>query len=161
MASLFVGVGEGKVSRTAGVVVKAMALGSCVGVIVLCPDVHAVGLLHVALPDASINPQKSQTLPGMFADTGIPFILREMMKQGYEGDGKLIIKLAGGAGIMEPNNIFNFGKRNILAVRKTLSECGLSAVAEDVGDIISRTVSVDVDSGRVTISSPGRGQWEL
>jgi chemotaxis protein CheD len=33
--------------------------------------------------------------------------------------------------------------------------------AEDVGGHISRSIAVDVDTGRVVITSAGRGSWEI
>ncbi|MBU0517732.1 chemotaxis protein CheD [bacterium] len=160
MGTIYVGVGEFAASKTPGDVIKTMALGSCVGIVVLAPSIRAVGMLHVALPDSSINTKRVKEKPGMFADTGIPILLKEMQKLGLTG-GKIIVKLAGGASIMDPNNTFNIGKRNILAVKKLLWKYRLGAVSEDLGDSISRTVSVEVDTGRVQISSPGRGTWEL
>ena len=62
---------------------------------------------------------------------------------------------------MDPNGTFNIGKRNVLAIRKILWKLRLGARKEDVGDNFSRTVSVDVDTGKVLISSPKRGEWEL
>ena len=157
----YVGVGEFLTSESPGEVVKTMALGSCVAVIVLDPKNRVVGLLHVALPDSSINKKRAEEKPGMFADTGIDMLLGEMKKYGYDGKSILTVKLAGGARIMDPNNTFNIGKRNILAVRKYLWRYRLGAIAEDVGGTISRTIAVDVDTGKVKISSPGRGDWEL
>jgi len=161
MAIKYVGVGEFTASKTPGDIIKTLALGSCVAVVLLDPKQRAVGILHIALPDSSINKKRRQERPGMFADTGIPVLMGEMTKLGYDGNGKLIVKLAGGASIMDPNGTFNIGKRNVLAVRKTLWQHRLGALAEDVGDCISRSVSVSVDTGRVLLSSPGRGEWEL
>ncbi len=159
MKIMYVGVGEYAASKEN--TIKTMALGSCVAVIVLDTQNRAVGMLHVALPESSINKKRAAERPGMFADTGIPNLLDEMKKLGYVGQKKLIVKLAGGASIMDPNNTFNIGKRNILAVKKILWRFQLGAIAEDVGGSISRTVSVDINSGKVIISSPGRGDWEL
>ncbi len=161
MAVIYVGVGEYAASKTPGDVIKTMALGSCVGILTLDPKSRAVGLLHVALPDSSINKKRVAERPGMFADTGIPCLLKELKKLGYDGNGKLIVKLAGGASIMDPNNTFNIGKRNILAVRKILWNYRLGPRTQDVGGTISRTVSLEVDTGVITISSPGRGTWRL
>ena len=161
MSTIYVGVGEYAVSKTPGDVVKTLALGSCVAVIILDPIQRAVGMLHVALPDSSISKRRVSERPGMFADTGIPILLNEMKRLGYNGNGNLIVKLAGGASIMDPNGTFNIGKRNVLAVRKILWNHRLGALAEDVGDSISRTVSLSVDTGRVILSSPGRGEWQL
>ena len=62
---------------------------------------------------------------------------------------------------MDPNNTFSIGKRNALAIKKVLWQFGMGAIAEDIGGSISRTVCVDVDNGRVRISSPGREDWEI
>ena len=62
---------------------------------------------------------------------------------------------------MDPNNTFNIGGRNIFAVKKHLWRYKLGPVAEDVGDSISRTMTVDVDTGKIIITSPGKGWWEL
>ncbi|MCZ6820076.1 MAG: chemotaxis protein CheD [Calditrichaeota bacterium] len=161
MKVIYVGVGEFSTSESPGEVVKTLALGSCVAVIVLDPKNRVVGLLHVALPDSSINKKRAEEKPGMFADTGIDMLLGEMKKYGYDGKSRLTVKLAGGARIMDLNDTFDIGKRNILAVRKYLWRYQLGAIAEDVGGTISRTVAVDVNTGKVKISSPARGDWEL
>lgn len=161
MEFIYVGIGEFAVSRNPNHVLKTMALGSCVGVIVRDPKGGGAGLLHIALPDSSINQKRAQDKPGSFADTGIPALLKAMRKVGYDGTGRLTVKLTGGASIMDPNNTFNIGKRNILAIKKILWGFRMGAIAEDLGGSISRSVSVDVASGKTTISSPGRGQWEL
>ena len=62
---------------------------------------------------------------------------------------------------MDPKGTFNIGKRNILAIKKILWTRGMGAVAEDVGGSISRTVAVEVDSGKVMLSSAARGNWVL
>jgi chemotaxis protein CheD len=161
MSTIYVGVGELAVSNNPNEMIKTMALGSCVGVIVYWPERKTAGLLHVALPESAINKKMSQERPGMFADTGIPQLLQELKHKGYDGKSRLIVKLAGGASIMDPNNTFNIGKRNVLAVRKILWAFRLGAIAENVGESYSRTVSVDPNTGKVVISSPGRGDWEL
>ena len=157
----YVGVGEYAASKTPGEIVKTLALGSCVAVVILDIKNKSVGLLHIALPESSINKKRAEERPGMFADTGIPKLLEEMKKLGYDGESRLIVKLAGGASIMDPNNTFNIGKRNVLAIRKILWRFRLGAIAEDVRGNISRSVSVDMNTGKVIVSSPGRGEWEL
>ncbi len=161
MGVIYVGVGDYAASNTPGDVVRTIGLGSCVGVILLAPRQRAVGLLHIALPDSSINLKRAENKPGTFADTGIPAVLKEMKKLGVTSSRDLAVKLAGGAAIMDSNNIFNIGKRNILAARKILWKYRLGALAEDVGGNISRSVTVDVNTGKIVISSPGRGDWEL
>ncbi len=161
MNVIYVGVGEYATSVTPGEIVKTLALGSCVAVVILDAKNKSVGLLHIALPESSINKKRAKEKPGMFADTGIPNLLEEMQKLGYDGKSRLIIKLAGGASIMDPNKTFNIGKRNVLAIRKILWRFRLGAIAEDVGKNFSRSVAIDMNTGKVIVSSPGRGEWEL
>jgi chemotaxis protein CheD len=119
-------------------------------------------MVHVALPESKINPAKVKERPGYFADTGIPALRQEMQKCGCQRNGRgMFVKLAGGAKIMDPDNTFNIGKRNALAIKKVLWKHGLGAVAEDLGGNHSRTVSVTVETGEIILSSPGRGSWKL
>ncbi|MHC4885833.1 MAG: chemotaxis protein CheD [Planctomycetota bacterium] len=162
MSTIMLGVGEYGSTKTPGEEVKTMALGSCISVIVLDPKVRAVGMVHVALPESKTNPDRAKERPGYFADTGIPALLKQMQGLGSKPTGKgIIIKLVGGASVMDPNNTFNIGKRNALAIKKILWKYGMGAVKEDLGGHISRTVAVDVDCGKVKISSPGRDPWEI
>ena len=161
MATIVLGVGEYGASRVPGDNVKTFALGSCVAVILLDPKTRTVGMAHIALPDSSINTDRAKELPGYFADTGVPALLKEMSKNGVKSGRGVFAKLVGGARVMDHNNVFNIGKRNVLAIKKILWQHGMGATAEDVGGTISRTVSVDVDTGRVQISSTSRGKWEI
>jgi len=160
MNVVYVGVGEMATSRKPEQIVKTLALGSCVAVVMLDPQNKTVGLLHVALPDSSINKKRALERPGMFADTGLETLMENMKNQGFLG-GRLVVKLVGGASVMDPNNTFNIGKRNILSVKKTLWKYKLGALSEDVGGSISRSVAINVKTGKVVISSPGRGDWEI
>ena len=160
MRAVPIGIGELKISNVAGDVLRSYGLGSCIGLVVLAPRQRTVGMLHVALPESKINLQLAKDQPGMFADTGIPFLLQEMERFGCS-ISDMVIKIAGGASVMDPGATFEIGKRNILAVKKTLWRYRLGPVAEDVGDVISRTMSVSVDTGIVTVSSPRKGEWDL
>ena len=159
---IMLGVGDFGATNKPGEVIKTLALGSCVSIVFLYPKTRAVGMVHVALPDSSLDKVKTQERPGYFADSGIPALINEMKKHGYSGNGRdMIVKLAGGAKIMDPNNTFNIGKRNVLAIKKILWGHGMGAVAEDVGGNYSRSVAISTDTGRVTLSSPGRQNWEI
>jgi chemotaxis protein CheD len=73
---------------------------------------------------------------------------------------RLVIKVAGGATINEVSGLdyFQIGKRNIVMLRKLLWRNGVFIKAESVGGDISRTLTLDIESGRVTILSRGRRQ---
>ena len=103
MAEIVIGVGGLGASNTRGTTIKTYALGSCVAVVLLDPQTRTVGMVHVALPDSTIRPEKVASLPGYFADTGIPALLQEMRKCGTRGPQGLIVKLAGSGASPRPS----------------------------------------------------------
>ena len=162
MGTIILGVGDIGATNKPGELIRTIGLGSCVAVIILDPLSRCVAMDHVALPESATSPERAKAKPGHFADTGIPILLELMKKNGADGNHrKKIVKLVGGANVMDPNNTFNIGKRNALAIKKVLWQYGMGPIAEDLGGSISRTVCVDVDNGRVHISSPGREDWEI
>ncbi len=161
MGITYVGIGKMAVSKTPGDLIKTMALGSCVGVMLYDPKIKAAGLLHIALPDSKVAKNKGQNRPCRYADTGIPLLLRGMSKLGCGRGRSLIVKIAGGANVLDPYDTFNIGKRNTLAIKKILWKNSLILKAEDVGGSISRTATIEVNTGRIILSSPGRSTKEL
>lgn len=156
------GLGDYHATAHAGDVIKTFALGSCVSVIMLDPRAQAIAMAHVVLPESTIDPEKAMAHPGYFADTAIPAMIRRMADLGSNPGGKgFIVKLIGGANVLDTNNFFNIGKRNVLSCRKILWQWKLPVVAEDVGGEGSRTVEVFQSSGRIAISCPGKGVWEI
>lgn len=162
MKTIMLGIGDYNATNNPDEVLKTMALGSCVAVIILDPETRMIGMDHIALPDSRINKKKAAEKPGYFADTGIAALLNKMKSKGMKATGaKLIVKIIGGAQLIESSNSFNIGKRNVLAVKKVLWKYGMGAKSEDTGGKISRTVTVDAKKGRVIISVPGRDSWNI
>jgi chemotaxis protein CheD len=159
MSAIHVGIGDLSVSGNPADVIKTFALGSCVAIIAYDKVNKIAGMMHVALPESAINPQKAQEKPGYFADSGMPAFV-EALKKASAARTFLVIKLAGGSNIMDDGGRFDIGKRNVLAIRKLLWKHGLGAIAEDVGGSAPRTVAISVASGEVTVSS-GDKQWTL
>lgn len=162
MGQIILGVGDFGASNNPGDDIKTFALGSCVSVIFLDPKTRTAGMAHVALPDSTINKTKAAEKPGYFADTAIPALLERMAGFGCDKRGKgLIVKLCGGANVMDTNDTFQIGKRNALAIKKVLWSFGMGAIAEDLGGNYSRTVSISIADGRIMLSSPGKPNWQL
>lgn len=154
---IYIGVGEIAASNNPDHVLVT-SLGSCVAVIVLAPGIRSAGLAHIALPSSSIHLEQSPSRPGYYADTGISGLLAEMdrLHGGRDKRGRLIVKLVGGANIMDPNNTFDIGRRNVLAIKKILWENRLGVLVEDIGEDFSRSVRVNVDTGEVVVKTLGR-----
>ena len=160
---LLLGVGDYGATAANGGVIKTMALGSCIALMILDRGTRCVGMDHIALPESSVSPDRARQLPGYFADTGIPALMEQMRRisGSFSKPSNLIVKIAGGANVADPNNTFNIGKRNVLAAKKILWQFGLGPMAEDVGGSHSRTVTLYRDTGRIILSCPGRPDWEL
>jgi len=136
------------------------SLGSCIGVTIYDPIIRVGGLLHYMLPESQIDPLKAQKNPFMFADTGIPLLFKEAYRFGA-AKNRLIVKIAGGSQIMDDSGFFNIGKRNYNALRKILWKNNVMIKAEDVGGQVSRTVRLDVGSGKVWVRYSGEEEKEL
>jgi len=139
--------------------IKTYALGSCVALVVWDRAIQAGGMIHIALPEGHINPDKARDKPGYFADTGLPVLFNELKKIGANRRS-CWVKLVGGASILDENNTFDIGRRNALAVKKYLWKLGLALTAEEVGGTISRTVTLALPQGDLVISN-GNQRWTL
>jgi chemotaxis protein CheD len=156
MTVRFLGVGELGASATPGDVLKTMALGSCIAVILHEPTFPCAGMVHVALPDSQIHPARAEALPGYFADTGIPALLREMATHGgHCPPASYTVKLVGGSNVMDARGKFRVGERNAEAIRAILRQRGMNVAATETGGTISRTVHLDVATGAVRVLTPG------
>ena len=157
MKNIIVGVGGIAASKTPGDIIKTYGLGSCVAMILVDLKTNSVGMVHIALPSSEVNPQKSNLSPGYFADTGISSLIQCMTSLGCSNNGRgMVVKLVGGASILDANRTFEIGKRNILTIKKILWSKGMGSLAEDVGGNHSRNVSLSVDTKEVLITSFGR-----
>ena len=161
MARSFVGIGEIKTVKDTGDKLQVMALGSCVAVIFYSPADGRIAIAHVALPDSSRYNGSAEKKPGYYADTAVSNLVRLFAVKNNLKNSDVVINLVGGAAIMDPNGTFDIGKRNVLAIRKALWHHRLSTNREDVGGDYSRTVKAEPVSGKIVISSPGKGNWQL
>jgi chemotaxis protein CheD len=96
----------------------------------------------------------------MFADTGIPLLLENAFRLGAM-KSRLIVMAAGGAQMLDPNGTFNIGQRNQAALRKMFWKAGILIRREDLGGNVSRTLRIEVSSGRVQLRKPGEPEHEM
>jgi len=157
---LIVGIADMKVSNDLSTTLITYSLGSCIGVSIYDPIVRAGGLLHFMLPDSTIDPQKATKNPWMFADSGIPLFFKEAYQLGAEKK-RLIVKVVGGAQILDDSHFFNIGKRNYMTLRKIFWANNVLIRAEEVGGNVNRTLSLELSSGRVWVKTSGDGVTEI
>lgn len=152
-----VGVADLKVSNDSRAVIVTHSLGSCIGVAVYDPQAKVGGILHFMLPEASLDANKAQNNPAMFADTGIPQLFKSCYHMGA-AKNRMIVKVAGGSQVLDNSGFFNIGKRNYAALRKIFLRNNVLIGAEDVGGVSPRTLYLDIGSGKVWIKITGQGE---
>jgi chemotaxis protein CheD len=155
-----VGIGDCKVSNDPEDVLVTHALGSCIAVLIHDPVARVAGLLHYMLPESSLDPAKAKLRPFLFADTGIP----ELFHSTYALGGvksRLVVMAVGGAQMLDPNGTFNIGKKNQLAMRKIFWKAGVLVRKEEIGGVASRTVRIEVGTGKVMLRTSGSGEQEM
>ncbi len=160
MADLIVGISDFKVSSNQDDVLVTYALGSCIGVAVYDPVAGVGGLLHFMLPDSTLDQNKARECPAMFADTGIPVLFKACYKLGAEKK-RMIVKVAGGASILDDTNYFRIGQKNITALRKIFWKNNVLIDREDTGQNHNRTVRLNIADGKVLVRSAGSSMVEL
>lgn len=160
MAQLVVGIADCKVSRDSRDQLVTYALGSCIAVVVYDVVSKVAGMLHLMLPESGLDKKRANETPYMFADTGVPLLLQRVYGLGADKK-KLIVRIAGGSQVMDEDGVFNIGKRNHLAVKKLLWKEGILIHAEHVGGIVSRTVRMELNDGKMIIREPGVPEYEV
>lgn len=160
MSSLVVGISDCKVSQDSESILVTYALGSCIAVTMYDPVSKVAGMLHYMLPESSLDAAKAQKNPCMFADTGIRALL-DAVKAGGAQPRRMVVRLTGGAQVLDGEGVFQIGKRNYLAARKILWKAGILIAAEAVGGEVSRTVRLEVGTGRMWLREGGGIEREL
>ena len=150
MNKVVIGIGDMHVSADPETTLITYALGSCLGLSLFDPVSGVGGLIHIALPDSAIARGQADFNPLRFVDTGVPQLFRESYRLGAQ-KGRLEVKIAGCAQVADEAGIFNIGKRNYAAARKLLWKNNVMIEAEHCGESYSRTMSLDLASGQVTL----------
>ncbi|MHB8621497.1 MAG: chemotaxis protein CheD [Chloroflexota bacterium] len=154
-----VGLGELKTSGAKDSSLVAFGLGSCVAIVAHDPARKIGGMAHVMLPE---GPADEEPL-AKYGDAAIAMLLEELGRQGAQRDN-LAIKIAGGASMLPESattDRLNIGDRNVVAIKRLLREHGLSVAGQDTGGRQSRTVELNVTTGRVTVHRLGGQSLDL
>ena len=152
---IIVGVSDMKISNDPRATIVTYSLGSCVGITIYDPIVNVGGLLHFQLPDSGINMNDAQREPCKYADTAIPAFFKTAYRLGARKP-RMKVVVTGGSNLMDENSHFDIGRRNYLAARKIFYRNNVLTSYEDVGGGSFRTVRLDLESGRTTITGPRR-----
>jgi chemotaxis protein CheD len=160
LTTMVVGISDCKVTKNPDSVLVTYALGSCIAVALYDPIAKLGGLLHYMLPESAIDANKAAQNPFMFADTGIARLLAAVTASGGVPK-RMLVRLAGGAQVLDSHGVFQIGKRNCLAARRILWKAGILIAAEAVGGEVSRTIRLEVATGRMWVREGGGVEREL
>ncbi len=149
-----VGIGQIVVSADRGVVISALGLGSCIGVVLTDALAGVAGMAHVMLPASRPG---ADGPPGKFADTAVPALLDQVVRLGADRV-RVQARIAGGAQMFGGGGgspMLNIGERNEEAVREALKAAGMRVRAADTGGNAGRSMQVSVTGGAVTVRAVG------
>ena len=132
-------------------------LGSCIGLALYDQQNQIGGLAHIVLPRA----RAATDVPGKFADTAIPELLRRIDEIG--GNGRSVnARIAGGADMFNTGTDDTVGSQNLAAVEELLETRGIPVTGRHCGGEQGRRVSFEVESGRVFVEQVGvEGRIEI
>jgi chemotaxis protein CheD len=148
-------------SQDAGDVLTALGLGSCVGVALLDGSGAVGALAHVVLPDSHDAADGAATKPAKFADTAVPALVEEMLRNGARRSG-LYAVLVGGAQMFSLGAAsMDIGRRNDAGVRQALDAAGVPVRTAITGGGVGRTLRVYVGTGRVTCKEAGGTETDV
>jgi len=152
MPTLVVGISDCRCTNDSSVDLVTYALGSCIAVGAYDPVQGVGGLLHYLLPDSRQDHQRATQQPAMYADTGIPLLIRSMERLGAQRK-QIRVRLAGGAQMVSDTAQLAVGKRNQLAARKLLWQMGVLVEMEAVGGTASRSLGLRVGTGEFWVQT--------
>ena len=159
--SIVLGMADLYVAR-APIKLITLGLGSCIGLVVFDPLAKIAGMAHIMLPDS--RGLKGSEKVGKFADTAVPAIIDEMLKQGANRS-RIKAKIAGGAQMFAlPDSSPEFltvGAKNVRETTMRLARLGIALVASDTGGNKGRTIEFSTSNWMLKIKTLGKGINEI
>lgn len=154
MPEIIVGISELAVSSDSAVTLVTYSLGSCVALSLHDPVAGVGGLMHAMMPASKASVEKAAENPAAYTDTAATLLIQRMYAHGATRKN-LVAKVVGAASHVDNESFFKIGERNYTVLRKVLWKNEILIAAEDVGGSTSRTVYLEVRSGRTLVKSNG------
>jgi len=123
-------------------------LGSCVSACVRDTEVGCGGMNHFMLPSVGSASAVDQSSLGRYGKHAMEGLIEGILRLGGRED-RLEVKVFGGGNIVQ--GMSDVGEQNIRFVEQYLTDCGLSASAQDLGLSHPRKIIYFVDTGKVMV----------
>lgn len=150
-----VGVAQVKISSSPSIL--RTILGSCVGICIYDRMKKIGGLAHILLP----NDQSKGASPEKYADTAIPLMVKQLLKDGARKEF-MSAKIAGGASMFKFGSnvtLGQIGDRNVDETKKILEQLGIPLLDEDVGGNAGRVIDFFLEDGRLKVKASGNEKY--
>lgn len=152
-----VGVADCKFSSERNSILTTYALGSCLGITFYDRKKYHAALLHIMLAESR---EDAAQKPYMYLDMAIPLTLKKLKEAGAD-TGSLDIKVFGGAKVLQANNYFSIGAKNIDAFKEMSTKNNFRVSVWEVGGQFNRTIKLHLENGMVKVRTPGKPEFWL
>lgn len=141
--------------------IRTSGLGSCVGVVLYDEMKKIAGMVHIMLPDSSLD-RSGRMNHAKYADSGI-YALMELLKEKGVRPMSLKAKIAGGSQMFKfgSNDTLRIGPRNVEAVKNELKRLSIPIVAEETGGSSGRTIEFDPATSLLSVRTVNKGTIEI
>jgi chemotaxis protein CheD len=129
-------------------ILRSNAIASCVVIVAYDKEKMLGALAHVMVP--GVAPAGKTIQRTRYAANAIEELLNRMAELGASCD-EIEVCIAGGGNVLKREDD-SICQENIDSVTSILNERGIPITAEDVGGTLRRTVSLDVETGRVYVA---------
>ncbi|MEM9443893.1 MAG: chemotaxis protein CheD [Verrucomicrobiota bacterium] len=155
---LVVGVADGKFTNQKDGTITTYALGSCLGITLYDRARLLGGLIHIMLPTPKEGASTAKVF--MYLEKGLPIALQKFQSAGSRVS-QLECKVFGGARVMQADNYFSIGDKNIEKCRQMSQQTGLKVSVWEVGGQLNRTIKFQMSDGKVKVRTPGKPEFYM
>jgi len=128
-------------------------LGSCVAMTLWHPQLHVGGMCHYLLP--SRQRTANEALSGRYGDEAVALLVKSLRRCGTQ-PSDYVVQLFGGADLLhdqasEPSTTFDVGALNVDEAWAQAKRFGFKVSHAELGANMARRISLDLQSGEVTV----------
>lgn len=146
-----IGLGEYVITDDESETLITHALGTCVAIIMHCPNSKLTGMAHIVLSKKPQNVHLRGVMDAYYVDDFLPKMLLHFKNQAQCKMKEIHCTLIGGAVAKRKNDFFRIGEENVETAKKILDDYGVCYDDNETHGRVSRTVSIEIETGKVTI----------
>ena len=133
---------------TSDIIIRALALGSCIAVVAYDVKNRIGGIAHIMLFGKA--PENKKQEENKYAENAISNLSLQMQKAGADKE-EMEFCLAGGANVLQRKDD-SIGQNNISSVEEILRDKQIRIAARSLGGTERRCVTLDVETGYLNLS---------